>query len=206
VSTVDELRAARTRLVVAADSERRRFERALHDGVQQELIAVSVRLQLAQQLVATDLSAAMEALDEIGCDVRDALDRVRVLANEIYPSVLEARGLPDALHGAASTAGVAATVEAAGVGRYPAEVEAAVFFSCRAVLEDCGGRGGAEVRVTIRIREKDDALHLEIDGDTVNPAADCLDSARDRIEALGGVFSVGPAPGGQTRVAATAPL
>ena len=91
--------------------------------MQQDLIAVSVRLQLARRLAASDLPAALALLDEIEDDVRGALDRVRALANEIYPSVLEARGLPDALRGAASAAQVAAT-SSAGVGRYPAEVEA----------------------------------------------------------------------------------
>ncbi len=129
LSTADDLPAVRARLITAGDEESRRIERALHDGVQQDLVAVSVRLQLARRLAASDLPAAMALLGEIEDDVRDALDRVRSLANEIYPSVLEARGLRDALRGAAFTV----KVEAQGVGRYRADVERAVFFLCRAV-------------------------------------------------------------------------
>ena len=97
LSTADDLPAVRARLIAAADEASRRIERALHDGVQQDLVAVSVRLQIARRLAASDLAAALALLGEVEEDVRDALDRVRSLANEIYPSVLEARGLPDAL-------------------------------------------------------------------------------------------------------------
>ncbi len=208
LSTADELRAARARLVAAGDGERRRIERALHDGVQQDLVAVSVRLQLARRLAGTDLAAGLELLEEIERDVLDALDRLRTLANEIYPSLLDSRGLPDALRGAAAAAGVSATVEAAGVGRFPAQVEAAAYFCCRSLLEAVAAHRGPGARATIRIREEGAALRLEVDGVGTGPggAAERLGAARDRIEALGGALSVDPAPGGATRVSATVPL
>jgi signal transduction histidine kinase len=201
-------RPACARIVVAADGERRRFERALHDGVQQDLIAVAVRLQLARQLSGTDLPAAIDVLDEIRRDVREALASVRELANEIYPSLLEARGLPDAIRGAAAGARVVATVDAAEVGRYPAEVEAAVYFCCRAVLEAVVAHAGADSRVAIRIHETGHALRLEVTDETpgLDVAAGLLAPAGDRIDALGGALIVEPAPGGATRVAATVPL
>ncbi len=205
---VDELRAVRGRLVAAADGERRRIERALHDGVQQDLIAVSVGLQLARQLVGTDLPAVIAVLDEVGRDVRDALDRVRALGNEIYPSLLEARGLSDALRGAVAGAQVVATIESTGVGRYGAEVEEAVYFCCRAALEAVAAQGGADSMVTIRVREEERALRLEVDADIVDHDAvtDRLGSTRDRIDALGGVISVDSTPGRGIRLAATVPL
>jgi signal transduction histidine kinase len=147
---------------VSAYEDRRAIERALHDGVQQDLIAVAVRLQLARQLAGRDLPATLALLDEIGVDVRDALGRVQALANQVYPSVLDARGLPDALRGAASAAGVAATVEAAGVGRYAPDVEAAVYFACRAALEVLAPDTG----VTIRLSEEENAVRLEVVTDT----------------------------------------
>jgi len=147
---------------VSAYEDRRTIERALHDGVQQDLIALAVRLQLARQLAGRDLSATLALLEEIGVDVREALGRVQALANQIYPSVLDARGLPDALRSAASAAGVAATVEAAGTGRYPPDVEAAVYFSCRAALEALAP--GA--RATIRLSEEQDGVRLEVVSDT----------------------------------------
>ena len=109
--SADELGALRARLVAAADNERRTIERSLHDGVQQDLIAFSVRLQLVRRLAVTDVGAATAMLDELGQDVREALDRLRILANEIYPSVLEARGLTEALRAAASAAGIATRLE-----------------------------------------------------------------------------------------------
>lgn len=143
LSTADDLPVVRARLIAAGDEQSRRIERALHDGVQQDLVAASVRLQLARRLAASDLPAAMALLGEIEDDVRGALDRVRSLADEIYPSVLEARGLVDALRGAAFRP----KVEAHGIGRYRADVERAVFFLCRAVA--CSGASTA-----IRLREE----------------------------------------------------
>jgi signal transduction histidine kinase len=177
-----ELRALRTRLVIGVLDERRRIERALHDGVQQDLIAVSVRLQLLRELVADGPPAARELLDELQSDARDALDRLRILANEIYPAILEARGLPDALREAARAARATARVDTAGLGRYPSRLEAAVYFACCAVLD--GVRPGAEVAVTLR--EGDGDLRLEIEG---AGAAD-LAVAEDLVAAAGGTLAV----------------
>jgi signal transduction histidine kinase len=186
----EELRAARARLVAAADGERHRIERALHDGVQQDLIAVTVRLQLVRQLAGADLPAALDLLGEIERDVREALDRVQSLANGVYPSLLESRGLPDALRSAATASALSATVEAQGVGRHPPAVEEAVYFCCRGALEALAGTGA---RVTIRVREQEHALRLEIEAAGLDPAAERLLAAADRIEALGGSVSAGPA-------------
>ena len=143
----------------AEDAELRRTERALHDGVQQDLVAVSVRLQLAQRLAETDLPAALSLLAEIEGEVRGALDRVRALANEIYPSVLDARGVTDALRGVGAAAGVTLTVDAAGTGRYPADIEAAVYFFCRAALS----AAVAGSRASIAIREGSGRLRVVVE-------------------------------------------
>ena len=190
LSAADDLPAVRARLIAAGDGESRRIERALHDGVQQDLVAVVVRLQLARRLAESDLPAAMALLGEIDDDVRDALDRVRSLANEIYPSVLEARGLPDALRRAAFTA----KVEAPGVGRYPADVERAVYFLCRAVALSGAGK-------EIQIREEGGELTVAVECETTGFDAEAFAVARDRIEALGGVAELEAA-----RVTATVPL
>jgi signal transduction histidine kinase len=143
----------------AADAELRWIERALHDGVQQDLIAVSVRLQLAQRLAANDLPAALALLAEIEADVRGALDRVRALANEVYPSILDARGLTDALRGAGAATEVEVTVDAAGAGRYPADIEAAVYFFCRAALS----AAVAGSHASIAIREDQGRLRVVVE-------------------------------------------
>jgi signal transduction histidine kinase len=185
---------------LSASDDRRSIERALHDGVQQDLVAVSVRLQLVRHLAGHDLPSAVALLDEIGADVRGALERVQSLANEIYPSVLDARGLPDAIRGAASAAHVSATVEAEGLARYPAEIEARVYFSCRAVLQALA----ADARVTIRIGQQEHALRAEIAGDIDGFDAETL--LQGAIETLGGVLSVDSAPDRGTLIAVTVPL
>ena len=198
-------RPACARLVVAADSDRRAFERALHDGVQQDLIAIAVRLQLARQLSAADLPAAVEVLDEVRREVGETLDNVRALANEIYPSLLEARGLPDTIRGAASRARLVPTVEATDVGRYPMEVEAAAYFCCRAMLDAIAAHAGTDARVAIKIHATERALQLKVTNETAGLDG-LLAPTRDRIDALDGVLMVDAVPGGGTRLRATVPL
>jgi signal transduction histidine kinase len=174
----DDLRTSRARIASLALAARRAYERELHDGVQQDLIATSVRLQLARELVASDPAAAVALLDEVRDEMHDALNRVRGVADEIYPSVLDARGLPDALRHAVRVAGVTADVEADGVGRYAQPLEAAVYFCCRALL--------AETAARIALRDEGQSLRLEIDGVEAN------DNARDLAEATGGSLTVEP--------------
>lgn len=184
----EELRASRARIASSAHAERRRIERALHDGVQQDLIALSVRLQLLAEAVDTDPDAALSLLDELQRETREALDRIRTLSSEIYPSLLEARGLPDAL-GAAG-----ARVEGGVPVRFRGDVEAAVYFCCRALMD-----GDA---VTIELREDGDALRVEIDC----PRRIDLTAARDLVEARGGTLVGEATPNGGVRVVAAIPL
>jgi len=130
--------------------ERREIERALHDGVQQDLVALCVRLQLVRSLVESDAAAALRELDELHRDAHAALDRVRALANEVYPALLDARGLPDALRA------TGARVDAEGVGRYERTVEADAYFFCR---EAAVGPG-----TTVALREEDGELRVEVAG------------------------------------------
>ena len=171
----DDLRASRARIAESAAGARRAYERALHDGVQQDLIAASVRLQLARDLVTSDPAAAIALLDELRDDVHDALTAVRDVADEIYPSVLDVRGLPDAVRHAVRVAGVAATVEVENVGRYAETVEAAAYFCCRALL--------SEAAVAIALRDDGRMLKLEVE------RAQAGDSVRDLVEAAGGTVT-----------------
>src|SRR6266571_3288757 len=108
---VEELRASRARVVAAADAERRRVERDLHDGIQQHLVALAVNIQLVRQLADSDPEAMRAVLDEIASDVREALESVRALAQTVYPPLLLDRGLGDALRAAVLDAGVPARLE-----------------------------------------------------------------------------------------------
>src|SRR5204862_489889 len=107
------------------DRERRRIEEALHNGVQQDLAATVVALELARELLDSDPAAARSLLDELATQVEGALERVRALAGTVYPSILSARGLTDALR--------SLDIETADLERYPLEIEEAVYFSCSAL-------------------------------------------------------------------------
>jgi hypothetical protein len=161
-------------VIDAADAARAGFEAELHDGIQQELVAVAVRLQLAGGLVASDPQGAIELLAELRGDVNASLGRMRELSNRIYPSLLRARGLPDTLRAERSV-----TVRATDVARYPAEVEAAVYFCCRAAIEEADGRA------MIELRDDGSALYFEARL-AASPSERVLDLIRDRVEARGG--------------------
>ena len=151
------------------DRERRRIEGALHDGVQQDLAAISGTLQLALQLLDKDSAAARDLLEELERETRSALDRLRVLAREIYPSILVSRGLNAALAGRA---------EVRVPDRYPLEVEEAVYFSCAAILDDS---------TAARVRADDGVLRLEVEGSFDEGA---VAHVRDRMASVGGQVTV----------------
>src|SRR5207249_11120189 len=110
-----DLRASRQRLVAAQDEERRKIERNLHDGAQQQLVALAVQLKLAEQLATKDPEKARETLARLQGAAGVALDDLRDLARGIYPPLLEDKGLPTALEAQARKAGFATTVESDGI-------------------------------------------------------------------------------------------
>ena len=141
------MRASRGRLMLAADADRSRIERALHDGVQQHLVALAVNLQLAGRLSDSDPPAAKTLLDEIARDVQQALDEAAQLAQWIYPPLLEADGLAAALRSAAVSAGVPASVDVKGGSRYPPEVARTIYMCWLEALEQTGAEAPAKVTV-----------------------------------------------------------
>jgi signal transduction histidine kinase len=204
-----EIRASRARLVAETYAERRRIERDLHDGVQQHLVALAVNLQLARQLVETDLASLSPVLDEIARDVREALEGVRDLAHDIYPPLLLDRGLTEAIGAAATAAALPTRVEPTALDRYPEDVEATVYFCCIDALRDAAC---ATVGATVRIWQDGAALHFEVAYDDrgedlqQTPAATRLTATRDRIGAVGGHLTVTSSAAGGTCVAGTIPL
>jgi hypothetical protein len=152
------------------DRERRRIETALHDGLQQDLSATAVGLQLVvRALDAEDPEAARKLLDELIADIETALERLRALAHTIYPSSLPAWGLAGALAGRAA---------AGPLDRYPLEVEEAVYFACHELLTET---------TEARVWEEDGTIRLEISG-AADPAA--VAHARARLVAVGGQLTV----------------
>ncbi len=196
-----ELRASRKRLVLAADADRRRIERDLHGGLQQDLVALAVNLQLAGRLTDADPAAAKTLLDEMGRDVQQALDETAKLAERIYPPLLDAGGLAAALRSAAVSAGVPASVEVTSAAGYPPEVAAAVYLCCLEALE----HAGAGTQTTVRVRDEKGELAFEVVGDG-DYSDEGLERLRDRVEALGGRLTITAEPGRGTRVSGSLPL
>ena len=196
---VDGLRASRARLVRADDDDRRRIERALHDGVHQQLIALAVSLQLARALTETDPAGAQALLDEMGRDVQQALDETARLAQTNHLPLLEARDLGAALRVAAASRRIAASVEVGTRGDIPPDALTTVYVCCAAVIDH------AEEAITIVVRETDDALVFEISAGGRGPDARLV-GLRDRVEALGGGLAFEPASGGRTRIAGSLPV
>jgi signal transduction histidine kinase len=208
----EELRASRARVVAAADAERRRIERDLHDGAQQHLVALGVQLRVARELAETDPARARAVLEELAGEVHTALDDFRDLAHGIYPPLLVARGLGEGLRDAVTRAPVHARVDAHGVGRYPAEVEATVYFCCLEALQNVGKHAGGDAHATIRVWEDDGGLRFQVADDGAGfdaggqPRGAGLTNMSDRLGALGGRLTVASAPGEGTRVAGAIPL
>ena len=195
---VAELRTSRRRLALAIDAERRGFERALHDGVQQRLVGLAANLELAAGSARADLAATERLLAEMRLDARRAMEDARTLAERIYPPLLESGGLGVALRAAAASADVPIRIEISGDPSYPPEVAGAVYFCCLDVL----GRAAAGTTVAITMTNEGGALSFEI---VANAEAD-MEESRDRVEALGGRLTIRTGPGDQIRVAGSLPV
>ena len=182
----EELRASRRRVVLAGDAERHRIERALHEGVQQDLVALAVNLQLASGLVDSDSAGAKQLIDELARDVQRSLDETAQLAQRIYPPLLASGGLGAALRAAAVSLGVRASIEVAEGAGHPPEIMRAIYFCGVAALE----RVGADGRVTLAIRAEGRTLAVDV---ATDPQVE-LEDLRDRVEALGGRLTIQPNP------------
>jgi signal transduction histidine kinase len=208
----DELRASRARVVAAADAERRRIERDLHDGAQQHLLALAVNLRLARELADSDPGQARAVFGELAGEVQDALQELRDLAHGIYPPLLVERGLGEGLRSASARAPVPVRLEARGLGRYPPEVETTVYFCCVEALQNVGKHAGAGARATVHVWEEHDGLLFEVtdDGAGFDPAGQPqgggVTNMSDRLGALGGSLSITSSPAAGTRVAGTVPV
>ena len=199
-ATEQDLRASRARIVAASHARRRGIERALHDGAQQHLVAMSVKLRLAEAEIDADPEQAKETLEELRGEVQSTIQHLRDLAHQIYPPLLADRGLPEALNGAASRASVPVNLTVAGDGtrRYPAETEAAVYFS---VLEAIDAATGP---ISVWVGEEDGCVLFEVWGDLGEGPA--LVVIADMTDTIGGTLSVEPAEAGGVHLRATVPL
>lgn len=206
VDTIEQLRSSRQRLVAAQDEERRRLERNLHDGAQQQLVALKIKAAMAQQLSERgDSERAAELLQQVVANTTEAVESLRDLAHGIYPPLLEAEGLEAALAARAAKAPVAVSVTARGLGRYSPEVEAAVYFCVLEALQNIVKYAQAD-SVTVTLTHQDSRLVFEVfddgrgfDSETQAPGRGLINMA-DRVEALGGAIEVRSAPGEGTTI------
>jgi signal transduction histidine kinase len=207
------LQASRARIVAAGDRERRRIERNLHDGAQQHLVALAVKVRLIRQLAERDPERASGMMEELAGDVEETLQELRDLAHGIYPPLLADKGLPEALQSAARRATLPVTIEADGVTRYPPEVEAAVYFCALEALQNAGKHAGSGATATIRVWEEAGGLLFEVadngagfDVRQRGTGGAGFTNMSDRLGAIGGTVRVESAPGRGTRIHGTIPI
>jgi signal transduction histidine kinase len=205
VRLVEELRASQRRLVTAQDHERRRLERNIHDGAQQQMVALSVKTRLARDLTTRDPGKAAEMLTQMDAEIKTALDDLRDLARGIYPPLLVDEGLGAALNAQARRSTVPTTIRAEGLGRYAPEVEAAIYFSCLEALQNVAKYAEAS-SATVILAQSNGHLTFEVvdDGHGFDPASHAngtgLQGIADRLGALHGDLTVRSEPGAGTRV------
>jgi signal transduction histidine kinase len=207
-----DLQAAQRRLVTAQDEARRRLERDIHDGAQQQLVALSVKMRLAQAMLERDPARVDQMLAELQGDSQRALEDLRDLARGVYPPLLADKGLRAALEAQARKSPVPATVEAHdGFGRYSQDVEAATYFSCLEAMQNVSKYANAStVRIELRAIAGGIEFRVHDDGDGFDPAATGygtgLQGIADRLSVLEGTLVVTSLPGEGTTIAGSLPV
>jgi signal transduction histidine kinase len=214
-ATIDDLTASRRRLVRAQDEERHRIERNLHDGAQQQLVALAMLLRLVDD-VADDPAEVRQLAGQLKDGVHAAIEELRALARGIYPPLLAEQGLPAALRAQAGRSSLPVRVEADGVGRYRREAEAAVYFCVLEALQNAAKHAGAQ-QATVALAFGNGHLEFSVtdDGAGFDPAAVAgaadrtgtgLQGMADRLAAAGGTLGVRSAPGAGTVISGQIPV
>jgi len=197
--------------VAAQDEERRRLERNLHDGAQQQLVAIAIRQRLVQQLVPRDPAKAVEMLSDLQEDTAGAIDNLRDLARGIYPPLLADQGLAAALEAQARKVPLPISVEAQGLARCAQEQEACAYFCILEALQNVTKYAGASF-ATVRLWEEDERLAFSVmdDGAGFEPKQTSygtgLQGMADRLAVLDGTLEVRSAPGEGTTVTGVLPV
>jgi signal transduction histidine kinase len=208
---IEDLKASRQRIVAAQDERAKKLERNIHDGAQQQLVALAVKIGLAERLLRSDTEKASTLLDEVKGEANDALETLRDLARGIYPPLLADKGLAAALSAQARKSSIPVEVVPDGIGRYPEETEAAVYFSCLEALQNVAKYAEAS-KATVRLSQANGSLVFEVsdDGLGFDPAVaghgTGLQGIADRLASLGGSVEIRSAPARGTTVAGRIPV
>jgi signal transduction histidine kinase len=211
VRLIEELRESRRRIVAAQDERANKLERDIHDGAQQQLVALAVKERLAESLIGKDEERLRAMLQQLRTETESALQDLRDLARGIYPPLLADEGLAAALGSQVRRSVVPVTLEADGVGRYAREVEAAVYFSVLEALQNASKYSAADHAI-VALRQSDGVLSFEVgdDGRGFDPETVARGSGlrgmADRIEAVGGDLRIESALGRGTRVRGHVPV
>ena len=211
LASLGELTASRQRIVTAQDQARRRLERNIHDGAQQQLVALAVKQRLAAGMVGKDPVKAVELLGQLQADTADALETLRDLARGIYPPLLADEGLTAALKAQSRKSALPVAVESDGIGRYPQEAEAAVYFCTLEALQNAAKYAQASHAV-VRLSAPNGVLAFAVEDNGVgfDPVATRfgtgMQGMSDRLAALGGELRVTSTPGAGTLVEGQVPV
>src|SRR5215831_14400151 len=208
---IEDLRASRQRLVTAQDEARRRLERNIHDGAQQDLVALTIKLGLAEVTLGEDTAQTRQILQELRASTEEALANLRDLARGIYPPLLADMGLVAALSAQANKFPFPVTVQAEGIGRSSQDAEAAVYFCCLEALQNISKYAKA-TKACVTLQARNGALSFTTSDDGTGydsrhtPMGSGLRNMADRLAALGGELSVRSAPGSGTTVSGRLPF
>ncbi len=196
--------------MATGDAERRRIERDLHDGAQQHLAALSIRVGLAREFADPE---AAQRLDDVGKELEEILEELRDLAHGLYPPVLREFGLREALASVVRRSAPPAKLEAPAIGRYSEDVEAAVYFCCVEALHNAAKHAGLGATAVIRLWERDGRLDFEIvddgagfDVESAWGSGNGFTNMTDRLASVGGTLSVDSAQGRGTTVRGSLPV
>ena len=211
VNLVEDLRESRRRIVAAQDERAKALERNIHDGAQQQLVALTVRLRLLEQLAARDPAGTAEMASELQREATEALENLRDLARGIYPPLLADQGLRAALDSQVRKATFPVSVETDGIGRYPQDVESAVYFCCLEALQNIAKYAHA-THAELRLSATADELAFEVvdDGQGFDTSSlrdgSGLLGMTDRLEAIGGALEIRSGAGVGTTVTGRIPV
>jgi signal transduction histidine kinase len=211
VRLIEDLRESRRRIVAAQDARAKKLERDIHDGAQQQLVALQVKQRLADAMIDRDPAKAHQLLGQLQAETAATLDDLRDLARGIYPPLLADEGLAAALGSQARRSPVPVEIRPDGIGRYSQEIESAVYFSCLEALQNVAKYADA-TRATVTLRADDGVLSFEVidDGRGFDPATASrgsgLQGIADRLAALGGRLDLRSATGEGTTVVGTVPV
>jgi signal transduction histidine kinase len=206
-----ELRESRARIVASGDAVRRRLERDIHDGAQQNLAALAIELRLAHDLISTDPARAANLLEGMNAEVQQTIRELRELAHGIYPPLLADGGLGPALDATALRSPLDVSVDVSTTVRFDQNTEAAVYFCCLEALQN-SAKHAPGATVGIRVWSEPATLFFQVTDDgpgfdpATTPRGHGLINMADRLGAIGGTVRWRSSPGGGMEVSGSVPL